>query len=542
MQRTGQLMYELSILYPDISGMQPAYGWSVHYARTAEGLPYIGPHRNFPHQLFAFGDSSHSVTGAYLASRILLRHHLGETRLGGRGVRIHALMAVDLLVFGPHPDDLEIGLGGTIARHAALGPARRPVRPDRRRDGQQRHRRGAAGRGRGGARGARRGVAREPALARSPDRQAIRHISTQAVAFIRRHRPRVVAVPYWSDRHPDHVAASARADRGGVQRRPAPLPGGQASAWKAEWICYYFINDARRRRSSSTCRTHYEHKRQRARLPRQPVPAAADPDAVGDAPEHAAVPAADREPRRAVRRARRRHLGRRRRRARADRAADPAESTPMNIGIVCYASVGGSGIVATELGKALAARGHHVHVLSSDTPFRLGDYQPGPVVPPRRDAELSAVPRAAVPAVAGQQDRPGVARASGSTSSTRTTPCRTRPRPTWRARFSPRRNGGPVPTVITTLHGTDITLVGSDRRTRRSSRSRIEQSDGVTAVSESLKADTYRELGVTRDIRVIPNFLDCDVASPQRRARSCARSLRAARREARRSTSRTSGR
>ena len=78
-QRTMQLMYELSVLYPEISGLQPAYGWSVNYSRTAEGLPYIGPHRNFPHQLFAFGDSSQSVTGAYLASRILLRHHLGET-------------------------------------------------------------------------------------------------------------------------------------------------------------------------------------------------------------------------------------------------------------------------------------------------------------------------------------------------------------------------------------------------------------------------------------------------------------------------------
>ena len=49
----------------------------------------------------------------------------------------------------------------------------------------------------------------------------------------------------------------------------------------------------------------------------------------------------------------------------------------MNIGIVCYASIGGSGIVATELGKRLAARGHNVHVLSTDTPVRLGDYQPG---------------------------------------------------------------------------------------------------------------------------------------------------------------------
>src|SRR2546422_1973430 len=74
-QKTGQLMYELSTLYPDISGIQPEYGWSADYARTAEGLPYIGPHRNFPHHLFAFGGSSHSVTCAYLASRILLRHH-----------------------------------------------------------------------------------------------------------------------------------------------------------------------------------------------------------------------------------------------------------------------------------------------------------------------------------------------------------------------------------------------------------------------------------------------------------------------------------
>ena len=77
-QRTGQLMYELSTIYPDISGIMPAYGWESPYALTAEALPYIGPHRNFPFHLFAFGDSSQSVTGAYLASRILLRHHLGE--------------------------------------------------------------------------------------------------------------------------------------------------------------------------------------------------------------------------------------------------------------------------------------------------------------------------------------------------------------------------------------------------------------------------------------------------------------------------------
>lgn len=77
-QRTGQLMYELSTLYPDISGILPQYGWDASYGWTGDGLPYIGPHRNFPRHLFAFGDASHSVTGAYLASRILLRHYLDE--------------------------------------------------------------------------------------------------------------------------------------------------------------------------------------------------------------------------------------------------------------------------------------------------------------------------------------------------------------------------------------------------------------------------------------------------------------------------------
>jgi len=83
-QRTGQLMYELSTLYPDVSGILPAYGWQADYCRTAEGLPYIGPHRNFPHHLFAFGDSSHSLTGSYLASRILLRYYLDRSEPADR--------------------------------------------------------------------------------------------------------------------------------------------------------------------------------------------------------------------------------------------------------------------------------------------------------------------------------------------------------------------------------------------------------------------------------------------------------------------------
>ena len=74
-QRTGQLMYELSTFYPEISGLQPAYGWDAPYSTTSHGLPVIGPHRNYPHHLFALGDGNQSVTGAFLASRILLRHH-----------------------------------------------------------------------------------------------------------------------------------------------------------------------------------------------------------------------------------------------------------------------------------------------------------------------------------------------------------------------------------------------------------------------------------------------------------------------------------
>lgn len=77
-QRTGQLMYELSTLYPDISGIAPSHGWDATYGCTADGLPYIGPHRNFPHHLFAFNGSGQSITEAYLASRILLRHYRGE--------------------------------------------------------------------------------------------------------------------------------------------------------------------------------------------------------------------------------------------------------------------------------------------------------------------------------------------------------------------------------------------------------------------------------------------------------------------------------
>lgn len=86
-QKTGQLMYELSTFYPDISGLMPEYGWDAPVVSTPHHLPVFGPHRNFPHHLFALGDAGHGVTGAYLASRILLRHCLDEVEAADEAFR-----------------------------------------------------------------------------------------------------------------------------------------------------------------------------------------------------------------------------------------------------------------------------------------------------------------------------------------------------------------------------------------------------------------------------------------------------------------------
>ncbi len=81
-QRTGQLMYELSLLYPAISGIPPLLGWDAAYARARDGLPCIGPHRNYPRHLFALGLGRHEAGLAYLAARLLLRAHLGQHAKG----------------------------------------------------------------------------------------------------------------------------------------------------------------------------------------------------------------------------------------------------------------------------------------------------------------------------------------------------------------------------------------------------------------------------------------------------------------------------
>jgi N-acetyl-alpha-D-glucosaminyl L-malate synthase BshA len=185
----------------------------------------------------------------------------------------------------------------------------------------------------------------------------------------------------------------------------------------------------------------------------------------------------------------------------------------MRIGIACYASVGGSGIIATELGKTLAARGHDVHILSSDTPFRLGGYQAGltfhrvetPAYPLFREPQYLLSLANKIVQVARHEQLDIVHAHYAVPHATAA----------YLARqilaSTSHRSAPEVPSIITTLHGTDITLLGSDRSYSETVAFCIDQSDGVTAVSESLKADTCRELAVKADIRVIPNFLNCAV-------------------------------
>jgi bacillithiol biosynthesis deacetylase BshB1 len=151
-------------------------------------------------------------------------------------------MSVDLLVFGPHPDDIEIGLGGTIARHAALGLTVGLCDLTAGEMGTN----GTVDERLVESEAARKvlGAAWRDNL-RWPDRRIGKDAAQleQAVAFIRRRRPRVIAVPYWSDRHPDHGAASEllteAAFNSGLRRYSS-----EGEAWKPEWICYYFINDS----------------------------------------------------------------------------------------------------------------------------------------------------------------------------------------------------------------------------------------------------------------------------------------------------------
>jgi bacillithiol biosynthesis deacetylase BshB1 len=153
------------------------------------------------------------------------------------------MAGTDLLVFGPHPDDIEIGLGGAVAKHAALGlrvGLCDLTQGEMGTNGTVETRLAEAERARVVL-----GAAWRENL-RWPDRRIGKdpgHLD-EAVAFIRRHQPKTVAVPYWSDRHPDHVAASAvlteAVFNAGLRRYQ---PSDALGAWRAEWLCHYFIND-----------------------------------------------------------------------------------------------------------------------------------------------------------------------------------------------------------------------------------------------------------------------------------------------------------
>ena len=170
-----------------------------------------------------------------------------------------AVVPVDLLVFGPHADDIEIGLGGTVARHAAEGArvglcdlTRAELSSNGTPDNRVREAAEAA-RVLGAA-------WREnlcwPDGGIEPTASHIR----RAVDLVRSARPRAVAIPYWHDRHPDHIDASHVLQeaifKSGLRRYETDV-----EAWKPDWVCYYFINDSTTPSFVVDVSAHYDTKR-----------------------------------------------------------------------------------------------------------------------------------------------------------------------------------------------------------------------------------------------------------------------------------------
>jgi N-acetyl-alpha-D-glucosaminyl L-malate synthase BshA len=183
----------------------------------------------------------------------------------------------------------------------------------------------------------------------------------------------------------------------------------------------------------------------------------------------------------------------------------------MKIGITCYPTYGGSGVVGTELGIELAQRGHQVHFITYSPPFRLAgvdndnihyhevavsqyplfEYPPYDLALATRMGEVAeiygldllhvhyAIPHSVSAMLARQMAQ---------------------------AAYKPRR----LP-FVTTLHGTDITLIGQDRSYLPITRYSIEQSDGVTSISEYLRQETIKQFDIRHPIQVIPNFVNCEL-------------------------------
>ena len=186
----------------------------------------------------------------------------------------------------------------------------------------------------------------------------------------------------------------------------------------------------------------------------------------------------------------------------------------MKIGIVCYPTFGGSGVVATELGKGLAKNGHEVHFITYSQPTRLDFFNenlfyhevnirsyPLFKYPPY---ELALASKMVDVAKNEKLDLLHVHYAIPHASAAVL------------AKQILKTEGIQIP-VVTTLHGTDITLVGKDPSYEQVVTFSINQSDGVTAVSEDLKNDTYKHFNITREIKVIPNFIDLEKFQRQRK-------------------------
>src|SRR5450631_373550 len=186
----------------------------------------------------------------------------------------------------------------------------------------------------------------------------------------------------------------------------------------------------------------------------------------------------------------------------------------MKIGIVCYPTFGGSGVVATELGKALAEKGHQVHFISYNIPFRfsylsanmfyhevvvsdypLFDYPPYELV--LASKMVSVVKNEHLDLLHVHYAIPHASAA-------------------YMAKQILRTQGIEIP-VVTTLHGTDITLVGKDSSYEPVVTFSINQSDGVTAVSQDLKKQTFEFFKITNEIEVIPNFIDLEKFRKQKK-------------------------
>ena len=179
----------------------------------------------------------------------------------------------------------------------------------------------------------------------------------------------------------------------------------------------------------------------------------------------------------------------------------------MNIGMVCYPTYGGSGVVATELGKGLAEKGHKVHFMSYAKPMRLNEFQANIMY---HEVSVNAYPLFEYPpydlALASNivdlvkyenLDLIHVHYAIPHTTSA------------YLAKQILGERGKHIP-LITTLHGTDITVVGSSPSYLPVVNFSINQSDGVTAVSEYLKEETYSRFEINNEIRVVPNFVDIE--------------------------------